>query len=77
MSKILSSELPKSFMLRPTGGALQVMHATRCVGYVWTERDRWWARSRAGELLDTGSGNTVTEAVSALFRTYESLPAND
>ena len=37
------------------------------MGYVWTEQDQWLARSREGMLLDTGSGETVAEALEALF----------
>lgn len=61
-------DAPKRFKLVPTvGGALEVVHATQCVGYVWTECGRWLARSREGTLLDTGSGMTVAEAIEALF----------
>lgn len=69
ISQILTTDVPKRFKLVPTaGGALEVVHAARCVGYVWTEREQWLARSREGTLLDTGSGETVAEAVEALFR---------
>ena len=63
--------LPDRFMLVPArGGALEVVHAAQSVGYVWTEDDKWLARSQTtGALVDTGSGDTVAEAVSALFQT--------
>jgi hypothetical protein len=63
-----ASALPKRFLLLPTEGrALRVMVAARCLGYVWTEEERWMARGSQGALLDTGSGSTVTEAVRAVF----------
>ena len=66
-SQILNVDVPKRFKLVPTtGGALEVVHATQCVGYVWTEQEKWLARSREGALLDTGS-KTVAEAIEALF----------
>ena len=67
-SETVFQALPKQFTLLPDrAGKMQVLHAATCVGYVWTEHNRWLARSREGTLLDTGSGETVTEAVSALF----------
>lgn len=71
-SQILNVDMPKRFKLVPTvGGALEVVHAAQCVGYVWSEQEQWLARSREGTLLNTGSGKTVAEAVQALFQKRE------
>ena len=60
--------LPKRFSLVPTaGGALQVMHAAQCVGFVWLENDRWWARDDAGALVSGDASATVHGVLSALF----------
>ena len=58
--------LPERFVLVPTEGALQVMHAAQCVGYVWLEGEKWRARDAAGALL-TGAENTVHGVLTALF----------
>lgn len=58
--------LPKRFMLMPDKDTLQVVYAAQCIGHVWAEQNRWWARTRNGTLLDT-SGQSVLEAVTALF----------
>ncbi len=63
-------DLPKRFTLLPQGSALRVMVAARCLGYVWTEEERWLARAQEGALLDTGSGETVYEAVAAVFERF-------
>ena len=60
--------LPERFLLVPTGGgALQVMHAAQCVGYLWRESDRWWARDDAGTLVGTDAPDSVYGVLSALF----------
>jgi hypothetical protein len=65
------NKLPRRFLLLPTeDAALQVIMAARCVGYVWTEEERWLARAPEGYLLDTGSGETVFEAVAAVFERF-------
>ena len=60
--------LPERFLLVPTdGGALRVMHAAQCVGYLWPEGNKWWARDDAGALLDGGTNDSVHGVLSALF----------
>ena len=55
-------------MLVPTaGGALQVMHAAQCVGYLWLEDDKWRARDDAGALVGAAAKDTVHEVLAALF----------
>ncbi|CAN5794184.1 hypothetical protein BH24DEI2_BH24DEI2_26420 [soil metagenome] len=63
-----SKFIPERFLLVPTGGgALQVMHAAQCVGYLWPEGTKWWARDDTGTLLDGGTNNDVHGVLSALF----------
>ena len=60
--------LPKRFALLPThGDGLQVVVAAQCVGYVWSDRERWRANARGGEVLELGPAATLYEAVSAVF----------
>lgn len=66
--EVHAEQLPKRFSLIPTEGrVLQVVVAARCLGYVWTEEERWLARGVEGSLLTTGSGETLLEAVEAVF----------
>lgn len=62
-----SGALPKRFALLPKGEGLRVVVAARCVGYVWSEEERWRARARGGAPLELGPGATLFEAVSAVF----------
>lgn len=65
-------DLPKRFVLLPDDkGALEVNVSAQCVGYVWTDEEKWMAKSYSGEMLDTGSGNSVFEAVAAVFRAHQ------
>lgn len=65
-----ANQLPKRFTLMPTGSAsMQVLIASDCIGHVWNEDDRWLACDISGQLLDTGSSQTVLEAVTILFAT--------
>ncbi len=60
--------LPERFVLLPTaGGALQVMHAAQCVGYLWLEGDKWRARDDAGALVGATATDTVHGVLSSLF----------
>lgn len=61
-----ASGLPKRFMLIPDQGTLQVIYAAQCIGHVWSEQNRWWARTTEGTVLEI-KGQSVLEAVTALF----------
>lgn len=63
--------LPKRFALLPSSdGSMKVNVATHCVGYVWSEKEKWLAKDSQGALIDTGAGKSVFEAVTAVFRAY-------
>ncbi len=67
------SMLPKRFALLPSSdGSLQVNLAKQCVGSVWPEQEKWLAKDSQGAMLDTGSGCSVFEAVTAVFKAYAS-----
>ncbi len=62
------STLPERFSLVPTGsGALRVMHAAQCVGYLWVEGDKWRARDDVGAPLDGVANDSVHGVLAALF----------
>ena len=65
---IRRQQLPKRFLLVPSSdGSLEVSIAAQCLGYVWPTEDKWLARNTEGTLLDTGNGDSVLAAVSAVF----------
>lgn len=69
----METTLPKRFALLPSSdGSMKVDVATQCVGYVWSEKERWLAKDSQGTLLDTGAGRSVLEAVTAVFKAYAS-----
>ncbi len=67
----METTLPKRFALLPSSdGYMKVNVAARCVGYVWPEQEKWLAKDSRGAILDTGAGQSVLEAVTAVFRAY-------
>ncbi|MCA9838634.1 MAG: hypothetical protein KC422_17075 [Trueperaceae bacterium] len=67
----METTLPKRFALLPSSdGSMKVNVAARCVGYVWSEKEKWLAKDSSGAPLDTGAGQSVLEAVTAVFRAY-------
>ena len=68
-----AASLPKQFSLFPLSQGFEVNVAKTCVGYVWTDKNRWLAKNAQGKLLDTGSGESVYEAVSALFQSDKAV----
>lgn len=61
-----AAALPKRFMLMPDKETLQVVYAAQCIGHVWSEQNKWRARTEEGRLLATG-WQSILEAVTALF----------
>jgi len=61
-----AASLPKRFMLMPDDESLQVVYAAHCIGHVWSDQNRWRARTDEGRLLNT-QWQSVLEAVTALF----------
>jgi hypothetical protein len=61
--------LPKRFVLLPAqDGVLEVSVSAQCVGYVWTDDEKWLAKDRDGHSL--GVSVSLYEAVHAVFSTY-------
>ena len=64
--------LPKRFVLLPAhDGVLEVNVSAQCVGYVWTDEDKWLAKDREGQSL--GVSVSLYEAVHAVFKTCSSI----
>lgn len=62
--------LPKRFVLLPAqDGVLEVNVSAQCVGYVWTDDDKWLAKDREGQSL--GVSVSLFEAVHAVFKTCD------
>jgi hypothetical protein len=60
--------LPKRFVLLPGhDGVLEVNVSAQCVGYVWTDEEKWLAKDREGQPL--GMSVSLFEAVHAVFKT--------
>jgi uncharacterized membrane-anchored protein YjiN (DUF445 family) len=60
--------LPKRFVLLPAhDGVLEVNVSAQCVGYVWTDDNKWLAKDREGQSL--GVSVSLFEAVHAVFKT--------
>jgi hypothetical protein len=58
--------LPKRFVLLPAqDGVLEVNVSAQCVGYVWTDDEKWLAKDREGHSL--GVSVSLYEAVHAVF----------
>ncbi len=64
--------LPKRFVLLPSpDGVLEVSVSAQCVGYVWTDDNKWLAKDRKGQAL--GTSVSLYEAVHAVFKTCSAV----